>query len=199
MASATKTKKDGAADAAKAKATEGGPRCDPKKIKVGSTYSRHSHGQVVGIQPHHPTGDVIFTLRNENGFEWDIKGANILETEFSFADQFETEEKQSRTDVNKILAENRSTAMTVVYNKKPDPEHVAKELATGRGSMSEKEFEKKVAALMEGEERTIIGHHTGHFDEHQRLKFYEAGVGPRLVDTRTIKSLTVNRVRYTVK
>jgi hypothetical protein len=197
MASATKTKKDDAAEASKTPETTN--RCDHRKIRAGSVFSRHSHGTVVRVDYDPRVRDTVFTLRNETGFEWDIKGANILEAEFSFADQFDNEVKESRTDVNKILAENRSTAMTVVYNKKPDPEHVAKELATGRGSMSEKEFEKKVAALMEGEERTIIGHHTGVFDDHQRLKFYEAGVGPRLVDTRTVKSVTVGRTKHVVK
>jgi hypothetical protein len=196
MASATKTKKD----AAEAPKTPEDPRrCDATKIKPGSVASRHSHVKVVKVEYDPRFRDTIFTLVIEAGFEWDVKGANIMEAEFSFADQFENEVKQSRTDVNKVLAENRSTAMTVVYTKKPDAEKVAKELATGRGSDSEKDFLKKVEALMEGEERTMIGHHSGQFDEHQRLMFVEHGVGPRLVDTRTIKTLIVGRTKYIVK
>jgi hypothetical protein len=195
MTTATKSKKDAAPAASKA--PENTNRCDATKIKVGSVASRHSHVQILGVTPH-PAG-MIFTMRDETGFEWDIKGANIMEAQFSFADQFENEVKTSRTEINKVLVENRSTAMTVVYTKKPDAERVAKELATGRGSDSEKDFLKKVEALMEGEERTMVGHHSGGFDEHQRLMFIEHGTGPRLVDTRTIKNLTVNRVRYTVK
>lgn len=194
MATATKSKKEAAETA---KSPEDPRRCDALKIKPGSVASRHSHVQIIAVQPH-PAG-MIFTMRDETGFEWDIKGANIMEAQFSFADQFENEVKTSRTEINKVLVENRSTAMTVVYTKKPDAEKVAKELATGRGSDSEKDFLKKVEALMEGEEREIVGHHSGVFDEHQRLMFIEHGVGPRLVDTRTVKSLVVGRTKYVVK
>lgn len=173
--------------------TETTARCDASKIEVGSTFSRHSHGQVVQRR-----GD-LFTLRNQHGFEWDINGANILEAEFSFADQHDNEVKESRSKINEILQEHAHTAMTIVFNKKPDPKHVAKELSAGKGSETDRNWNAKVKKLIEGEERTMIGYHTSSFDEHQRLKFIEQGKGPRLVDTRTIKMIVVGRTKYTVK
>ena len=168
-------------------------RCDASKVIVGSVFSRHSHGVVTDISGQN------YGLRNEHGFEWTIRGRDILEAEFSFADQYEDTLKDSRTKIIEVLRQHSHTAMTIVFNKKVDPKVVAKELAAGQGSLSSRAWTAKVKSLMEGEERTMIGHHSNHFDEHQRLVFIEQGKGPRLVDPRTIKSLTVGRLRYEVK
>ena len=177
-----------------ATASESTHRCDARKVQVGSCFSRHSHGTVVAIN-----GD-IYTLRNNLGNEWDIKGSNILEWEFSFADQFDQEVKESRTRINEILQENSHTAMTIVFNKKPDPKVIAKETADGKPKdMTDRAWQTKINALVAGEERTMVGYHTSTFDEHQRLRFFEQGKGPRLVDTRTIKQVIVDRTKYVVK
>jgi hypothetical protein len=168
-------------------------RCDAKKINVGSVFSRRSHGVVVGIRAD------TFTLRNESGFEWDIRGANILEEEFSFADQHDSDTKESRTAVIEALKLNPHTAMTICFHKKPDPKHIATELAKGQGDMKPRAWNSTVKKLMEGEERIMVGHSTGIFDEHQRLKFIEMTKGPRLVDTRTLKWMVVDRIKYVVK
>ena len=172
--------------------TESTSRCNPRLVKVGSVFSRHSFGVVTEV-----SGNRV-GLRNDKGFEWHVD-ANIIEQEFSFADQFDTEEEVSRTRAIEVMSEHSHTAMTIVFRKQPDAKAVADTLKAGQGSMSDKDWKKLVAAQVAGEERTMIGHHSNSYDEHRRLHFSESGVGPRLVDPRTIESLIVNRVKYAVK
>ena len=168
-------------------------RCDYTKIAVNSAWSRHSYGTVVKRVGQR------FTLRDETGFEWDIDGSNIMEAQFSFADQHTQEIQESRSAINEIIMENRGIAMTICFKKKPDMKEVAKALKDGQGSLNDRAWNKKVKDLNEGEERVMIGHHSGQVDEHQRLKFIESGAGPRLVDTRTTQWVVVDRTRYVVK
>ena len=168
-------------------------RCDFRQVKVGCVFSRHSFGTVTNI-----VGERLM-LRNSDGYEWAID-QNILEQEFSFAEQFDNEEEVSRTQVIELLTEHPRTAMTVQFNKKAKHADVAKELKAGKpADMTDRAWSNKVKKLMDGEERTMVGHHFGRFDEHRRLHFTEAGKGGRLVDPRTINSLIVARMRYVVK
>jgi len=95
--------------------------------------------------------------------------------------------------------EQRGVAMTVCFKKKPKHTDIAKALAEGQGDTNARTWSKKVKDLIEGEERIMIGHHSGQVDEHQRLKFIESGAGPRLVDTRTTQFVIVDRTKYVVK
>jgi hypothetical protein len=178
---------------AEKKTTESTTRCDAKKIAIGSVWSRHSYGTVVSRVGQR------YTLRDETGFEWDIEGSNILENQFSFADQFTQELKQSRSEINQVILENRGIALTVCYKKKPKDNDVADALAVGQGDLSERAWRKKVKDLRAGEERVMVGHHNGSLDEHQRLRFTETGVGQRLVDTRTTQWVIVDQTKYVVK
>lgn len=179
-------------------------RCDHGKVKIGSVFSRHSHGEVLIIDRMANNGRGLAKLRNSAGKVWEI-GIDILEWEFSFADQFETEETLSRTKVIEKLKEHPGTAMTIVFAKKVVAKDVAKALEEGKGSSTQKDWTAKIKGLLEGPERTMVGHHSLAFDEHQRLRFVEqknakSGLPEaRLVDLRTLKSLVVDRVRYTVK
>lgn len=168
-------------------------RCDPSKVNVGAVFSRHSFGTVVS-----KAMGRAFRVRNQTGFEWEVS-SDIVAQEFSFADQVEHEEEVSRTRAIEILTENPRTAMTVVFHKAVDPAEVATALEGGKGKDSDRAWKARVKAALAGEERTMVGYHTSDWDEHRRLKFHESGVGPRLVDPRTISLLTVDRVRYTVK
>lgn len=175
------------------KTTESTARCAASKIAIGSAWSRHSYGTVVGRIGNR------FTLRDETGFEWDVDGSNIMEAQFSFADQFTQEVKLARSKVNDIIMENRGIAMTICFKKKPKSTEIAAELANGKGAMNYRAWNKHVKDLIEGTERVMIGHHSGKVDEHQRLKFIESGKGPRLVDTRTTQWVVVDQTKYVVK
>ena len=168
-------------------------RCNASKIAIGSSWSRHSYGTVVGRRGNR------FTLRDESGFEWDIDGANIMEAQFSFADQHTSTVKESRSVINEIIMSHRAQAMTVCFKKKAKHTDVAKALKDGKGDMSDRAWSKHVKELIEGEERVMVGHHSGVVDEHQRLKFIESGKGPRLVDTRTTQWVIVDQIKYVVK
>lgn len=171
-------------------------RCDASKVKPGAVFSRHSFGTVVDSARRGFGG--TFRVKNAQGFEWEI-GAEILEREFSFADQFDGEEKVTRTRVIEILTENPHTAMTVAFHKAVDPKAVAEATKAGQGAMSDREWAKHVGTLCEGEAREMIGHHAGTWDEHRRLHFVEMAKGPRLVDPRTIDWLIVGRMKFVVK
>ncbi len=185
--------------------------CDVSKVTAGSQFTRHSNGVVLSIEEKLFQGRKykVYRLRNSDGLEWTIDDV-ILSKEFSFADQcddVDKPEKLSRTKLIEILKENPRTAMTVCFNKKVDPKAVAKTLAEGQGKLSARAWNKAVATSVAGEETTLIGYHTLSFDEHQRLRFIKIGGKDfgsgkpefRLIDTRTLQSVVVNRTKYVVK
>ena len=177
----------------KAPPVENVNKCDSRKVQLGSTFSRHSHGIITEMDGQ------LWRCRNSTGFEWRVD-AGVLEREFTFADQFETGEKKSRTELIDLVVNNPSTAMTVNYNKKVDAKVVADGLKAGQGAMDAKAWVKHVSTLLEGEERTMIGYHTARFDEHRRLLFNETNQnGPRLIDPRTFNWAIINRVKFVVK
>lgn len=178
-------------------------RCDIKKVDVGTLWSRHSFGEVIGkmVDPEH---GLIFNLRSDDGLEWGIS-SRVFEKEFSTADQSETTEKLSRTKVIDILKENPRTTMTVTYHKKPDHKAIAALLEAGKGEFTTRKWNKTVKDAIAGEVCVVSGYHTGAFDGHQRLYFTKVGGKLaankrfRLVDTRTITKLVVGRSEFVVK
>jgi len=178
--------------------TETAKACDFDKVQVGSVFSRHSFGKVILKTRNPQTGEEIAQVENSNGEKWTIS-AGIVENEFSFADQFDDEEKVSRTRCIEILTDNPRTAMTINYRKKPDAKKIAKETRAGKpGAMTVKDWDAMVKELVSGELRTMVGYHSNGYDEHRRLRFNEAGVGQRLVDPRTLEFMVVDRVKYVV-
>ena len=168
-------------------------RCDVKKVKVGDTYSRRSFGTVVELK----AGSI--KVKNNKGDEpWDV-GHNIIENEFSFANQHEASAEVTGTDAIKILMAHPYAAMTVCYHKKPDPKATADALKAGQGTETDRAWASKVKKLMEGEEREMIGYHQGSLTPQGHLQFHETGVGLRSVDPRTLNFLVVDRSKYVVK
>lgn len=167
-------------------------RCDIAKIKEGSVWTRHDSGKVIGIR-----GNKI-DVKNDKGDTWELTDL-LVASQFSFADQSDQELKITRTEMIAVLKDNIQTAMTVVYKKKADVGVVASELAIGQNGQSDRAWKSKVKTLIEGVERVMVGHHYGTMDAHDRLQFREHGKGPRLVDTRTLQSVLVNRTQYVIK
>ena len=172
--------------------TKGVEKCDTSKIKIGSVWTEHDIGEVVNI-----IGNKAY-VKSAVGKEYEIS-ISLVERLFSFADQYDEEVKVSRTDLIKIVKAAPQTAMTVTFCKKPDAKIIAKELSAGQSGMGDTIWASKVKKLIAGEQRTMVGQHFGVFDEHERLKFQEYGKGPRLVDTRTLSMVIVNRVKYVAK
>lgn len=167
-------------------------RCDIAKIDIGSVWTRHDSGEVTGIE-----GNNVF-LKNNKGDTWSIS-KTLVSSQFSFADQSDETIKVTRTEMIAILKANRQTAMTVVYHKKSDGKVISKLVKDGQQDLSDRAWLVKINKMIIGEERTMIGHHYGSFDEHERLRFREHGKGQRLIDTRTLKQVIVNQVNYTIK
>lgn len=167
--------------------------CDPRKIKPGDVFSRHSFGKIEGRN-----GADSFIVRNEEGFSWTVS-ENVLAKEFSVASQGDEQHTLTRTDVIEEVMRAPFTAMTVTFRKQVDPADVAEALAAGRGDLGPRQWRAKVNEALAGEERTMVGYHKGVYDEHRRLRFTEVGVGERLIDPRTIERVTVNGRTLTVK
>jgi hypothetical protein len=183
--------------------TETTSRSDFSKVKVGSVYSRHSFGKVTGFG-RDAYGNPMVQIENSNGESWTIS-PNIMEAEFSFADQFDSEEKVSRTRAIEILTDNPRTAMTINYNKKPKTNDVGdgilglinEAIKTGKAP-TKKSVRQFAGEQLGGPERTMIGYHVNSYDEHRRLRFNESGKGQRLVDPRTLNWMICDRVKYVV-
>lgn len=167
-------------------------RCEIAKIEIGSVWTRHDAGEVTKIE-----GNTIH-VKNNKGDVWTLSDT-LVSSQFSFADQYDEGIKVTRTEMIAILKANRQTAMTVVYHKKPDGKLIAREIADGQGDLTDRNWLIKVNKLIKGEVRTMIGHHYGSFDEHERLRFNEHSKGPRLIDTRTLVKVVVNQVEYMIK
>jgi len=162
-------------------------------VKSGDVFSRQSFGTVVSVNP--------IVVRNEAGVEWTVDDS-IFKAEFTVADQFETTETLTRTElIEKILSYPR-TAMKIQFRKKPDPKVVTetiREFLDGdeQDAIHKRQFRTLIGQLMLGDARVMIGRHYGDHDPHGRLRFLENGE-LRLVDPRTVEWAIVNNVKYCV-
>lgn len=170
-------------------------KSDIRKVKVGSVFSRHSFGVVVGRF----SG---VEVKNLDGMSWTIS-PDLVEKEFSFADQFDVEVTTNRTSVVGVLVGRPYTAMTVKFRKKVDLKDAAEALFPGEDfAMGPKLWRSRVEEVMAGEVRTMEGFHSGEHDAHGRLKFTEIVNGApqqRLIDPRTVFEVICHRTRYTVE
>lgn len=173
------------------------PITNTSLIQEGDVFSRFSCGKVVRVD------FASITLKNTQGLEWSID-KSIVEQEFVFANHAEEFESVTRTEMIELVRNNPRIAMSITFNKKVDPKQVAELLTEGRGDLTTRQWNKKVKEALLGEERTMNGVHHCAFDEHGRLRFIEiAGregmAGHRLVDLRTINSVTFHNTKYTIK
>jgi len=163
--------------------------CNIEKIQSGSVWTRHDSGEVVKVE-----GNDVY-LKNNKGDVWTIT-KTLVASQFNFADQYEQTIELTRTELIILLKENRRTAMTVTFHKKPDGKAISKLLRDGQGSMTDRAWLIHINKILLGEERTMMGHHFGSFDDHERLRFREHGKGSKLVDTRTLTRIIVNQINY---
>lgn len=116
-----------------------------------------------------PMGSVLYLHDLHGDFEFEIHGTALI-SQVQSADRYHTEEKVNKTKAAEILVSSYNTPFTVVFDKDDGTERKL------RGRLIHPE--------------PLLGRSMVHdFDAD----------GPRLVDHRTIKSLTVNGVKYTVK
>lgn len=137
-----------------------------------------------------------------------------VEVLLTSADQYETTEKITRTELAELLVKNPNVAMTVNFNKKVDEKEVLKEMLDVHRNTAPKDVEKQfklaVKKALEGEERTAVGRHNGHINQFGRLDFIDMGKEKKSssagydgrqiqVDPRTINWLILRGVRYEAK
>jgi hypothetical protein len=170
-------------------------RTNASLIQVGDVFTRHSAGIITEVA----FNDI--SVKNSEGKEWTISKA-IVEAEFSFATHVQGDEiKLNQTEMIELIKENARQAMCITYNKKVEGKEVAKLLKEGQGDKNDRSWVQTVNKAMQGEERTLTGHHTNSFTAHGRLYFSCLGdtTGVRQVDLRTVSEITVNNTRYVLK
>ena len=164
-----------------------------------------------------------FIVFDDNGIKMKLSSGFIKDDILSSADHFEKEEEVTATELSEIFLNSARYPMTVVFMKKDTPktktalkkeiqewtENLKKEFLESGQSAIEKYATNPVLTFVPGEERTMRGRHYGLLDTNGRVHFIDMdvvkGTNPefdgrsRLVDTRTLKSVTVNKVKYVLK
>lgn len=182
-----------------------------KKVKVGTILSEIQYYKVVGIDSN------ATTVKNERGFEFKI-GNNIVEEGSFSADQFEKEEKITKTAMGELFSSIGDTVFTVNFNKQVKKEDIKTVLETlyankGGAIISKADFDKKVKAILasvyEGEERTLTGYRISSDVVLGRSTVIDLNLEPdftkaydvrlRQVDHRSINWLIYKNVKYIVK
>jgi len=114
--------------------------------------------------------------------------------------EFNSTKKVSRRDMIEAVLTNPKVAMAISFNKKLKALDVAKEALAYFSSTSRPSKTGLSKALsLKGVDRVMVGHHNHTFTEEGRLNFIdiEADGSPvKQVDTRTIYSVIVNKVKY---
>lgn len=142
----------------------------------------------------------------------------ILDNDYiKSADHFGTELKVTKTELEEIFKMNPRTVMTVTFYKQAKEKDVAQqisELYPNKGQiMSREAFEKAAKAIAEhvtlGELRTARGRHELSYGVGGRLFFVdmdkeknpEKDYDTRIiqVDPRTLQSIIVNNIKYTLR
>lgn len=123
------------------------------------------------------------------------------------ASQFDKEEKITKTDAAALLISSANVAMTVSFNKKVDEKQVIEETVTEVEGSSianiRKAITKAIKKSINGEERIMVGHHSGTTNEFGRLGFTDmevtTGHNLRQVDPRELNFMVIKGVKYVVK
>ena len=184
-------------------------------IKVGGIFSETQFYVVEQVN----NGEVV--VKDELGNSITIT-TEYVEKILNSADNFTEEKKVSMTELAEIFLNNTRVAMTVCYRKKDEPktakaikaEKEAMKLKLQSANMSElpkliDEFvENPIQTVIPGDERVMKGRHYGKLNSLGRNEFldmeaenkkgtYDSRV--KQVDTRTLKYVIVNNVKYILK
>jgi len=150
-------------------------------------------------------GDKV-VLMNENEFPLECT-SGIPEKEMYSASQVNATHKVSRTELIDILMSSGGTIFTVEFLKQTKPEEVSQQLSAAISSLPAmtplqlKKFCKE--KLLQGEARSLIGYLIAAEPTLGRSRVCDIEVphgqfAERLVDHRTLKSIIVKGVKYTV-
>lgn len=190
-----------------------------KDLKAGSILSESSFFVVKSVDAQY------VNVVDDNGNPLRI-GHGYVENVLQSADYFTSTESKTMTELAEILINNPRVAMTVTFFKKDvaktqkaykaEVAAAIKEVQEAPVSKVEalltKLIENPIAKSVPGELRTMKGRHYGHTEESIKLgrinfvdmeQVKEAGKDfdsrVRQIDTRTIQSIIVNGVKYSLK
>jgi len=174
------------------------------KIKEGTYLSETQYYKVVEVN-----GSSV-QVENERGFRFGISHGIVEEGSYS-ADQYNSEQLVTRTQLIEIFSNVGDTVFTVNFNKQPKAEDInaAIESANNGKFKSIAEIKKVVKNAYKGEERTLTGYlvktETG-FGRSTVIDLQQPkGDNPnhdgrlRQVDHRTLNFLIYKNVKYIVK
>lgn len=181
------------------------------EIKKTSKLSEVQYYQVVDVKNNE------LVLSNDYGEKISVS-RSYVESCLISSDQFNSEEKKTKTELAEIFLSNPGVIMTVNYHKQVDKDAVKKEIANlypnkGGKILAEKDYVKKVNDLLktalEGEERTAVGRHSSGRDDFGRVHFIDMekekdknksyDTRQILVDPRTINWLIIRGIKYSKK
>ena len=184
-----------------------------KSLKVNSVLSENSYFKVLSINKDNVT--VIDT----NGIKSNISN-DYVEQILDSADYFTKEEKKTKTELADILLNNPRVAMTVTFYKQDKPKTKkaydaeksakAQEIASAQfgriQGLIENLIDNPILTYVPGELRVIKGYHQGKLDDLGRVHFLDMELpgtntasNMRQIDPRTIQTLIVNEVKYSLK
>lgn len=177
-----------------------------KNLKKGSKLSETQYYSVEKV-----AGDKV---QLKNGIGQDIVvDRGYVEDCLTSADQYEKEEKISKTDLTKLFLENPNIVFTVSFNKQVKETDVTKEIMdvyeTSTPKTMAEAVKKAVKKALSGEERVLVGYHTGVQDSFGRVNAIDMNIEKdgskdyntalRLVDPRNLNYLILKGTKYVVK
>lgn len=176
------------------------------KLKIGNKLSEIQYYSVEKI-----VGDKI-QLKPDSG-DSIVVNKDYVDKFLTSADQWEKEEKVTKTVATEIFKSNPGVVMTCSYQKQVKEADVLVEIKEAYENSTPKEIEvklkKAIKTALNGVERVIVGRHNGAQDDFGRFHFTDMEIAQdtsksydvrqRLVDPRTISYLIVKGVKYTVK
>lgn len=176
------------------------------KVKEGEKFSETQYYTLVKI-----AGNKV-QLKNGLGQDVVVDKKYVEECLVS-AEQFDNTVKLSKTELAKLFLENPNVALTVSFNKQVKPEDVSKEIMSAYEGSTVKTMEaaikKAVKSALNGEERVLVGYHTGVQDDFGRVSAIDMNIDKdpakdyntalRLVDPRNINYLILKGKKYIVK
>lgn len=142
-----------------------------------------------------------------------VVDSKYVDSFLNSSEQFDREEKITRTELTTIFLASANTAWKLSFNKQVKDADVLKEVMDAHQNTAPKDVEKAFKAAIkkatQGEERILAGYHKGSQDEFGRIHVTDMDIAKdpaksydvrqRLVDPRTINWLIVKGVKYIAK
>lgn len=163
-----------------------------KDLREGTYLSEVQYYKVVK-----KAGDRV-QLQNEAG-ENVVVDSKYVDTCLYLASYYDTEVKKTKTELAQIFQTTTNVVMTVNFNKQPEKGDIVDKLKSIKSTTN---LSKLADEITKGEERTMVGRHSGEMNELGRINFTDmeaTGMRLRQVDPRNINFIIAKGVKYSLK